>query len=101
VTLHPTQRVDIHYTYTLIVDGTAQEGLNNIQGQLLDGADDGQPGSDYRGPLTWRNLVLDPPVPKISHQTKSGTLKLKTRSAPVRAISHTVAPFARSDVFRR
>ena len=66
VTLHPRQRIDIHDTYTLIVDGTAQGGgLANIQGQLLDGADDGQPGSDYRGPLTWRNLVLDPPAPRF------------------------------------
>ena len=65
VTLHPTQRIDIHYTYTLIVDGTAPGGLRNIQGQLLDGADDGRPGSDYRGPLTWRNLVLDPPAPRF------------------------------------
>ena len=64
VTLHPTQRIDIHDTYTLEVDGTAQGGLANIQGQLLDGVDDGQPGSDYRGPLTWRNLVLDPPAPE-------------------------------------
>ena len=101
VTLHPTQRIDIHYTYTLIVDGTAPGGITNSQGQLLDGADDGQPGSDYRGPLTWHNLVLDPPAPKISQQSKSGTIKLKTRSAPAKAISHTVALFKRSVAFRR
>jgi hypothetical protein len=101
VTLHPTQRIDIHYTYTLIVDGTAPGGLTNSRGQLLDGADDGQTGSDYRGPLTWRNLVLDPPAPKISHQNKSVTVKLKTRSAAAKTLSHTVAPFTRSVGFRR
>ena len=66
VTLHPTQRIDIHYTYTLIVDGNAPGGLTNSQGQLLDGADDGRPGSDYRGPLTLRNLVLDAPCEDFS-----------------------------------
>jgi hypothetical protein len=85
----------------LIVDGTAPGGLTNIQGQLLDGDDDGQPGSDYREPLTWRNLVLDPPAPKISHQTKSVSVKLKTRSAAAKTLSHTVAPFTRSVAFRR
>ena len=70
MTLHPTQRVDIHYTYTLIVDGTAQEGLNNIQGQLLDGADTGLADSNYAGLLTWRNLLLDP-LPDESRWSKT------------------------------
>ena len=62
VTLHPARRIDIHYRYKLIVDGTAPGGLTNTQGQLLDGTDSGEPGSDYSASLTWRNLVLGPPA---------------------------------------
>jgi len=63
VTLHPEQRINIHHTYELIVDGSAPHGVTNTQGQLLDGTDSGRPDSDYRTSLTWRNLVLDP-LPK-------------------------------------
>jgi hypothetical protein len=31
VTLHPKERINVHYTYTLIVDGTAPGGLSNTQ----------------------------------------------------------------------
>jgi autotransporter-associated beta strand protein len=61
VTLHPVERISIHHSYKLIVDGTAPRGLTNTKGQLLDGANRGSPDSNYRAPLTWRNLVLDPP----------------------------------------
>ena len=53
VTLHPRKRINIHHRYTLIVDGTNVGGLTNPQGQLLDGADSGNPGSNYRTALTW------------------------------------------------
>jgi hypothetical protein len=58
VALHPIQRISIHYAYGMIVMGQGSRGLRNIAGQLLDGADTGQPGSDYRVQLTWRQLVL-------------------------------------------
>ena len=48
VTLHPAQRIDIHYRYELIIDGVTPDGLENTYGQLLDGTDSGQPGSNYR-----------------------------------------------------
>jgi hypothetical protein len=62
VTLYPMKRISIHHRYELIVDGTAPHGVTNTRGQLLDGNDSGSADSDYRGPLTWRNLVLDPPA---------------------------------------
>ena len=67
VTLHPRKRIDIHYRYQLIVDGAAAGDVTNTHGQLLDGKDDGHPGSNYRTPITWRNLVLDPPLSKTSN----------------------------------
>jgi len=102
VTLHPSQRIDIHYLYELIVDGTAPGGLTNTNGQLLDGTDSGKPGSDYKTSLTWRNLVLDPPAPRISRPTKTTTRSVKVKSEPVaRAASHKVALFTRARAFRR
>ncbi len=70
VTLHPVDRVNVHKTYKLIVDGTSPHGLTNTSGQLLDGADRGSPDSNYDGLLTWRNLVLDP-LPKGWHASKT------------------------------
>jgi hypothetical protein len=79
VTLHPSQRINIHHTYKLIVDGNAPHGLTNTRGQLLDGADTGRPDSEYRTTLTWRNLVLDPVPAGIARWDKkaTGTVKLK------------------------
>ena len=83
VTLHPSQRISIHHTYKLIVDGTAPHGLTNTLGQLLDGADTGRPDSDYRTTLTWRNLVLDPVPAGMSRWAKrtTGSVKLKSAAA--------------------
>ncbi len=56
MTSQPSQRINSHDIYTLIVDGTAPGGLENTTGQLLDGGDSGRPGSDFRTSLTWRNM---------------------------------------------
>ncbi len=69
VTLYPVERINIHHRYTMIVDGTGSHGVTNAMGLLLDGKDTGSPGSNDRAPLTWRNLVLDPP-PNRSHWSK-------------------------------
>ena len=69
----------MHKTYELVVDGTAPHGVTNTFGQLLDGDDTGRPDSDYRTPLTWRELVLDPVPRGISQwqKTTTGNAKLK------------------------
>ena len=93
VTLHPSQRIDIHYPYELIVDGTAPDGLTNTQGQLLDGANTGKPGSDYRGSLTWRNLVFGEPPVTASLPSKSTTRNVRVVSdRPARVINSPAAP---------
>jgi hypothetical protein len=60
VTLHPTRRINLHHTYRLTVIGTGPHGVTNTEGIPLDGADTGNPGSDYTGTLTWRNIVWAP-----------------------------------------
>jgi len=57
VTVRPSQRINVHHKYTLIVDGKAAGGISNTQGQLLDSKAGGR-GSDYRTSLTWRNLII-------------------------------------------
>ena len=74
VTLHPVDRISIHHRYELIVDGTAPHGVTNTRGLLLDGNDSGSADSDYRASLTWRNLVLDPPVSHTFHRSRSNML---------------------------
>jgi len=102
VTLKPRQRLDIHNRYELIVDGSASGGVTNTRGQLLDGEKDGQPGSDYRASITWRNLVLDPPLSKNSRRSKTTTTNAhRPNSHPAPAVNHKAGLFTRSLSFRR
>jgi Bacterial Ig-like domain (group 3) len=57
VMLKPSGRLNIHRSYRLTVNGTSDPGLTNLSGTLLDGAGNGQPGSNYVTSLTWRNLA--------------------------------------------
>ena len=92
-----------HHRYTLIVDGTAPDGVTNTLGLLLDGTDSGRPDSNYRAPLTWRNLVLEPPASKTDHplNTPAGTVVVKSRPVDHAVRHHKASPFARSLSFRR
>ncbi len=47
VTLHFSQRLNVHLSYTITVNGLAPNGVTGANGLLLDGADNGQPGSNY------------------------------------------------------
>ncbi len=88
VTLHPEQRISIHHSYHLIVNGKGSEGVRNLDGQLLDGSDSGQPGSDYHLVLTWRQLVL-------GHVSIGFLKKYHLLSGPPRPASHAARLAAR------
>jgi archaellum component FlaF (FlaF/FlaG flagellin family) len=60
VTLRPEKRINLHETYQLKVFGSGVGGLTDAHGTLLDGGNDGVPGSDYATSLTWRNVVFTP-----------------------------------------
>jgi hypothetical protein len=47
VTLTPARRLDLHRRYELIVNGSTPSGVADVAGNLLDGAGNGKPGSDY------------------------------------------------------
>ena len=77
VTLRPAQRISVHHPYKLIIRGTGSDGLENTDGQLLDGTSSGKPGSDFKTSLTWRDLVLDPPLRKPLHRPAAGKATVK------------------------
>ena len=57
VTLVPAERLNIHWKYSLTVNGAAPSGLTNPSGVPLDGSGKGQVGSNYVTSITRRNLV--------------------------------------------
>ena len=60
VTLRPKSRINLHHAYHLTVIGTGATGVRDSRGLLLDGANTGQPGSNYTGTLTGDNVVWTP-----------------------------------------
>ena len=101
VTLHPSERINIHYKYNLTVDGTKPGGLTDTQGLLLDGAESGKPGSKYRAALTWRDLVLPTPAAKTSEKSKPTTKAVYPKTKPAHSVPHGGKLFARPSAFRR
>jgi hypothetical protein len=63
VTLDPSRRLNINHRYELIVSGQAPKGVASANAVMLDGANNGQPGTNYVGVLDRQNLILDPPKP--------------------------------------
>ena len=57
VTLVPAERLSIHKSYRLTVNGEAPSGLTNLAGVLLDGSGTGKPDGNFVTSLTWRNLA--------------------------------------------
>ena len=51
------QRLQLHASYCLTINGTPPAGLTNPAGYLLDGAGNGKPGSNYVTTLTSSNLA--------------------------------------------
>jgi uncharacterized repeat protein (TIGR03803 family) len=58
VSLSPKTRLDLHKIYTLTVNGTGAQGVSDPSGNLLDGANNGMPGSNFVTTVTAANLVL-------------------------------------------
>ena len=82
VTLHLKRRINFHRDSKLTVNGTSPTGLTDVQGLLLDGKANDQPGSNYNATITKYNLVWP--------NAKS---RLMWRGKPVRE-SHVVKPIS-------
>jgi uncharacterized repeat protein (TIGR01451 family) len=60
LTLHPSQRLNIHHPYQLTISGEAAGHLKEGFSRELAGQVKAQPGSEFAIRLTWRQLVLPP-----------------------------------------
>jgi uncharacterized repeat protein (TIGR01451 family) len=60
VTIRPSQLLNIHVTYHLVVNGSTSSGVRGANGVLLAGAGAGMPGTDYRADIDFSTLVLTP-----------------------------------------
>jgi hypothetical protein len=58
VTLQPNEKINLHHNYQLTVIGIGPGGVASVSGTPLDGAGDGDPGSNFVTTLNWRNVVL-------------------------------------------
>jgi hypothetical protein len=63
VVLSPHSRLDLHLIYRLTVNGSTPGGVTDTFGNLLDGAGNGLPGSNFVTNITASNLVLGSQVP--------------------------------------
>jgi hypothetical protein len=86
VTLVPTERLNIHRRYFLTVNGAAPAGLSNPAGVFLDGAGNGQPGTNFVTTITCRNLA--------GRASKLPTLGL-VRGAPPRPTNSLTLPHSK------
>jgi large repetitive protein len=82
VTLLPAQRLILRQSYTLTINGRAPSGLRNPEGLLLDGAGNGQPGTDYVTSMTESDLAgpagRRPIAAVVKARVKSVVLHVKT-----------------------
>ncbi len=60
VTISPAQRLNLHRLYRLTLFGTAPTGVTDTAGNLLDGALNGVPGSDYVANVSGSSLAVPP-----------------------------------------
>jgi hypothetical protein len=70
VTLMPSQRLNLHFGYVLLVVGTVPNGLTDAAGEPLAGTG-GVPGTNFRTLLTAANLV----IPGLSPQATVAFLR--------------------------
>ena len=93
VTLHPSERLDLHKTYRLTVSGTGTTALLDSAGTPLDGLGNSHPGSNFVTTVTMANwtLVLPPPLlaadPPAAPVKWTPTLDTKTSAHPSGALT--------------
>jgi hypothetical protein len=90
VTLRPRELVNLHHNYRFAIKGSGAHGVASAAHTLLDGAGDGQPGTDFVMTLNWRELVLPPSVALKLHR--------QHEHQPSRA---RLTPFSRTMPFSR
>jgi hypothetical protein len=80
VTLHPNEKINLHHNYQLTVFGTSPGGVASVSETLLDGANNGIPGSNYVATLNWKTVVLPP--------AEAAKLHAQSHAKPGGALAH-------------
>jgi hypothetical protein len=80
VTLRPARRLNFHQHFVLTVNGGLPDGVADLQGVLLDGNGDGQPGSDLVTTVTAGSLVWPARWAKQAGRHKGTFLSPATKS---------------------
>jgi Bacterial Ig-like domain (group 3) len=57
VTLRPSQRLNVHDRFELLVNGTSTHAVADLALHALDGGKTGEAGSDYTGMIDWATLA--------------------------------------------
>jgi hypothetical protein len=83
VTLHPSEKINLHHNYRLVVSGTGPSGIAGADLALLDGADNGDPGSNFLSTLNWKDVVLTPALAAKLHRASV--------AKPAGALAHRLA----------
>jgi uncharacterized repeat protein (TIGR01451 family) len=66
VTLRPVLRMNLHYRYSITINGSSPTGVQDAGKALLDGAGSGTSGSDYHGVIVAKDLVIETKVPQVA-----------------------------------
>jgi hypothetical protein len=94
VTIHPVHRINIHYPFTLTINGQAPDGLTDASGNFLDGAGNGQSGTNYQANVVWygAGTRVTPLHPATGRTTLRPPLRAPTssRTAPRFLVSRNV-----------
>ena len=80
VTLVLAQRLNLHKSYTLTINGTTSSAVTSYTGVPLDGANTGQPGSDFVTSITQSDLAGS-----AGQRPIAAVLRAKARGLLVRA----------------
>ena len=80
VTLSPATRLNVHYAYHLIVRGAGTDPIEDQVGDAIDGANDGNVGTDYVTKITAANLVIQGSHPHV-RKTLAAILAKEKRAA--------------------
>jgi type VI secretion system secreted protein VgrG len=88
VTLETATRLDVHNRYRLMIAGSTPGGLSDTAGRLLDGKDNGVPGSDFVTIISFKTLAGAAPASLSS----SGVSRGRHLPRPGRHPSAVAAP---------
>jgi hypothetical protein len=58
--------MNLHYRYSITINGSSPTGVQDAGKALLDGAGSGTSGSDYHGVIVAKDLVIETKVPQVA-----------------------------------